>query len=410
MHHWIRAALTVCFLGVSVVATAGETPFIVTTSPKRVADPCGAKVRTGWKRLQDGAPGRVGNLTATLRGRIVKVEGGPRVGLYNVCKNKWSFEKADYRRQPWSGFQLGDGVQWIPRRVPSQSSYHFFDGAAFELASGKRVTAGTKNAPSGRTDYVIARVGQKVIVWGGWGPIGDSYGPLGDGAVLDLRSRAWTPMAMENAPSARTDAVAAWTGQKLIVWGGSSAIGPGHSQSLLGDGAIYDLATNTWTPMNTQDAPAGRYRPMALWTGESMLIVGGGPSPVFGGASGATDAASFDPDANAWRPAAGAPALAERNWVQTFVSAGAHVLIVDTFRFSLSDYDVKKHAFVDVKMPETLADRSGVAIAWTGRRLILAGGYRQQPGWVNPCQGAHRPCDPPPPPFDVFSDAWSYAP
>ena len=63
-------------------------------------------------------------------------------------------------------------------------------------------------------------------------------------------------------------------------------------------------------------------------------------------------------------------------------------------------------------MPETLRERSGMGFAWTGARLLLWGGYRQLPGYVNPCKDFHGPggCDPPSPPFAVFSDGWFYAP
>ena len=74
--------------------------------------------------------------------------------------------------------------------------------------------------------------------------------------------------------------------------------------------------------------------------------------------------------------------------------------------------DPRAHRFVEVQLPETLRDRSGVGVAWTGSRLVLWGGYRQVPGYVNPCDNFHGPggCDPPSPPFAVFADGWSYAP
>ncbi|HET7451272.1 MAG TPA: kelch repeat-containing protein, partial [Thermoanaerobaculia bacterium] len=62
---------------------------------------------------------------------------------------------------------------------------------------------------------------------------------------------AWTPTAMIGAPEGRAQHVAVWTGDRMIVWGGYRADG-----IFLGDGAIYDPATKAWTRISPFGAPS----------------------------------------------------------------------------------------------------------------------------------------------------------
>ena len=55
----------------------------------------------------------------------------------------------------------------------------------------------------------------------------------------------------------------------MIVWGGDT------NANLLGDGAIFDPASETWRPMSDVVAPAPRYRAAAFWTGREMVLWGG---------------------------------------------------------------------------------------------------------------------------------------
>ena len=55
-----------------------------------------------------------------------------------------------------------------------------------------------------------------VVVWGGQQPDGTT---VGDGAVLDLRTAAWTALPAGSG-SERADAASTWTGSSVFVWGG----------------------------------------------------------------------------------------------------------------------------------------------------------------------------------------------
>ena len=56
--------------------------------------------------------------------------------------------------------------------------------------------------------------------------------------------------------------------QRNDVWGGLAG---GYSNS----GGRYNPATDSWTPTGTINAPAGRARHTAVWTGSEMIVWGG---------------------------------------------------------------------------------------------------------------------------------------
>ena len=119
-------------------------------------------------------------------------------------------------------------------------------------------------APSGRTGMSAVGGGTGVIVWGGR----DASGVRGDGAVYDLQNNSWSPIAP--GPSAREGHTAVWTGTRMIVWGGLDGSG-----QPLGDGMSYDPATDQWTPVSPAGAPSARSGHVATWKEDRMIVWGG---------------------------------------------------------------------------------------------------------------------------------------
>jgi len=78
---------------------------------------------------------------------------------------------------------------------------------------------------------------------------------FGDGAIYDLASDTWSPMSMTNAPSPREAHSAVWSGTEMIVFGGATTMLDGTP---VNDGAIYPLATDTWRPISTLNGPGAR--------------------------------------------------------------------------------------------------------------------------------------------------------
>src|SRR5206468_3388528 len=82
---------------------------------------------------------------------------------------------------------------------------------------------------------------------------------------------SWTATSTTNAPSARSAHTAVWTGNEMIVWGGSSCC-----PTYINTGGRYNPSTNSWTATSITNAPESREVHTAVWTGSEMIIWGGG--------------------------------------------------------------------------------------------------------------------------------------
>ncbi|MBI4833937.1 MAG: hypothetical protein HY811_03845 [Planctomycetes bacterium] len=129
----------------------------------------------------------------------------------------------------------------------------------------------TTNAPTARANFSAVWTGSKMIVWGGQ----DSGGFKNNGGVYDPATNTWdtTKPTTTNAPSARGYHRAVWTGSKMIVWGGW------NGSSDLNNGGIYDPATDTWdtTKPTTTGAPTARDCFSVVWdSANNKMIIWGG--------------------------------------------------------------------------------------------------------------------------------------
>jgi N-acetylneuraminic acid mutarotase len=155
-------------------------------------------------------------------------------------------------------------------------------GASGYLNTGGRYNANTDtwtatstvNAPSGRTVYSPVWTGSEMIVWGGFsydGSGNEIY--LNTGGRYNPNTNTWTATSIANAPDGRTTHTAVWNGAEMIIWGGHGDF------NLLGyyfnTGGRYDPGTDSWTATSTVNAPDGRYRHTAVWTGNEMIVWGG---------------------------------------------------------------------------------------------------------------------------------------
>src|SRR5947207_8563188 len=72
-----------------------------------------------------------------------------------------------------------------------------------------------------------------------------------------------------DAPSARRQHTAVWTGTEMIIWGGTND----------STGGRYNPAVDMWTATSTTKAPSARTGHTAVWTGNEMIVWGGGTYP-----------------------------------------------------------------------------------------------------------------------------------
>ena len=121
--------------------------------------------------------------------------------------------------------------------------------------------------------------GKEVIVWGGFGGLWGKNTNRNDGARYNPSTDAWKPVTTKNAPAARFDFSAAWTGREMLVWGGytdnHSRYQGAHADAYLNSGGRYDPSADTWKTLTTKGAPSGRSWNTLLWTGKEMIVWGG---------------------------------------------------------------------------------------------------------------------------------------
>src|SRR5207248_1361522 len=99
------------------------------------------------------------------------------------------------------------------------------------------------------------------------------YGEFGTdtGGRYNLATDSWTPTSTANAPSGRQGHTAVWTGNEMIVWGGTD-----NNNALLNTGGRYNPVTNSWSATSITNAPDGRYGHTAIWSGSEMIVWSGG--------------------------------------------------------------------------------------------------------------------------------------
>src|SRR5690606_32429485 len=91
--------------------------------------------------------------------------------------------------------------------------------------------------------------GNELLVWDAIGAGGTQAG------VYYPEDDRWRVIDVSGGPLPRWQAYWAWTGGELLVWGGrvpDGSIGRG-----VVTGGLYDLGTQTWRSMNSEDAPDG---------------------------------------------------------------------------------------------------------------------------------------------------------
>ena len=74
---------------------------------------------------------------------------------------------------------------------------------------------------------------------------------------------------MTNAPSARYDHAAVWTGTEVLIAGGA------NSGGALSTSAAYDLSIQQWRPLSNVGGPLARSLLGAAWSGTEILVFGG---------------------------------------------------------------------------------------------------------------------------------------
>jgi hypothetical protein len=220
-------------------------------------------------------------------------------------------------------------------------------------------------APGARENFTQTWTGQEMIVWGG--SVGGTAS--NDGACYDPAGDAWVRTTSQvGAPAPRIAHTAIWTGSRMLIWGGRDP------STMYGDGYLYNPRTDTWSaPISSVNAPSPRVLHSAVWTGTEML--------VWGGHDGVrkNDGARYNPATDTWAPllGSGAPSSREDHFA---VWTGTQMLIwggedsggrVNTGK----RYDPASNTWgPDLSTAGAPTGRAAGASAWTGSEMFVWGG------------------------------------
>jgi len=140
--------------------------------------------------------------------------------------------------------------------------------------------------------------GREMFVWGGAWRAGNASIWLDDGAAYDPAGDKWR--RLPTSPLApRSEAVTAWTGKEVLVWGGQTHGSLTAFGDEFSDGALYDPARDTWRPMAAWPL-APRYGARAVWTGTRFVVWGGASAEAGEDPPPLADGAAYDPSSNHW--------------------------------------------------------------------------------------------------------------
>jgi N-acetylneuraminic acid mutarotase len=184
-----------------------------------------------------------------------------------------------------------------PTIAPPESTEPTVPAEPLPFASLPYGWTGLPAPPQVRHDAAAAWTGDQLLVWGGTVPQYSSAAEA-SGFVFDTRLGRWQDMA-DSPLVARVQPASAWTGAELLVWGGRSGEPP--AALWFEDGAAYDPATGTWRRL--PPAPISARAPLFVWTAHELIVWG----TVDRWADIPTDGAAYNPVTNSWRPIATAP-------------------------------------------------------------------------------------------------------
>jgi hypothetical protein len=208
----------------------------------------------------------------------------------------------------------------------------------------------------------------------------------------------WTATSTVNAPDARRNHIAVWTGSEMIVWGGfnfnggqvntlnsgakynpsnMTVWGGSDRTNYLHTGGRYDPITDSWTPTSTVNVPLGRTAHAAVWTDNDM-IVWGGVDETF---NDTNTGGAYNPGMDSWIATTLANAPSPRDSHTAIWNGSEMIIWGGVFCCPAIDFDTggRYNPGIDSWTATSTADaplaRWAHTAVWTGTEMIAWGGY-----------------------------------
>ena len=226
----------------------------------------------------------------------------------------------------------GHTALWNGSRMIVWGATPDLSGALYDPATDAWTPMTSTGAPLITSDHRVAGTGSRMIVWGGtYQPPssgGDGAGiccpdyTTNAGGIYDPATNSWTAIPTTGAPTQRKGPALVWTGTELLIWGGMS--GGNLLSPCYATGGRLSPATGTWIPTADAGAPTARSQMHAAWTGTRLLVWGG----VINGLLTDHEGGLYDPVTDTWTPVANLGGLAALQRGAASVWTGTELIVL----------------------------------------------------------------------------------
>jgi len=305
-------------------------------------------------------------------------------GRYNPITDNWVATKIQgapagrgFHSALWTGSEM---IIWGGTRGSI-----FNSGSRYNPVNDEWAAMSTVNAPIARKWHSTVWTGEQMIVWGGSDQTSGTHS-TDSGGIYDLSTDSWESTSVIDAPIPRLYHTAVWTGEEMVVWGGFNQKIP--NSDFLNTGARYNPESNSWVATSLINAPIGRRKPTSVWTGNEMIIWGGSGFDVqyTGG--------KYDPSTDQWVATStnGAPSIRYDN---TTIWTGEEMIVwggnfVNTFSNG-AKYNPVSNNWTNTSDINAPSKRTYHSAVWTGEEMIVWGGRNDETGAYRDDGGRYNP-------------------
>jgi N-acetylneuraminic acid mutarotase len=252
------------------------------------------------------------------------------------------------------------------------------DGGMYFPATDTWVATSLTNAPTARRNHTAVWTGTEMLIWGGFSNVGGRFNP---------NTNSWTTMNAANAPDSRERHTAVWTGTEMIVWGGSVS-----TDVKLNTGGRYNPTSDSWTPTNTANAPEARYLHTGVWTGTEMIVWGGNTATL--GENYLNTGGKYNPATDVWTATNTATAPLPRDRHQA-IWTGSEMIVWggrrDVTGKTGGRYNPATDSWIAVSTNDAPSNTDAKAV-WTGTEMIIWGGaFTNRGAKYNPATSVWSP-------------------
>jgi N-acetylneuraminic acid mutarotase len=259
-----------------------------------------------------------------------------------------------------------------------------------ECANDTWIATSIVNVPDARYRDSALWTGSEMIIWGG-SFTNNGWHYFNTGGRYDPATDTWTATSTINAPIARDAHAAVWTGNEMIVWGG------GDNTDFFNTGGRYNPADDTWTATGAVNVPTARVEHSAVWTGSEMMVWGGYGC---GGNCNLNSGGRYNPSTDSWTATSTINAP-EARWYHTVQWTGSEMVVwggtnQTTYLNTGGRYNPNTDSWMATSVPNDVLGRVGHTAVWTGGEMVVWGGTDST---FNDCNTGGR--------YNPSTDSWT---